>query len=250
MRNIELELPAYLTLSQYKSLDKVYSLEDRLQTLYSISAISGIDFETIKKWDLATISAVWKTISGILTESSQIEFYPIIEFEGVQYGYVPMSKMTMAEYIDIDTLAKDKLNNITDIISILYRPIKSHKIKDMKFKFKSSVKLIFTKDKVEHLFDYYEVEEYDNAKRKSQAQIFNEFPASVGLGALVFFLGVGNLSLTDTLTSTAQMSKTQKDEMMKNEIKQYKNIMGGYTRYMSWEKLPSYNSGTKATFSL
>ena len=57
MRNIELELPAYLTLSQYKSLDKVYSLEDRLQTLYSISAISGIDFETIKKWDLATISA-------------------------------------------------------------------------------------------------------------------------------------------------------------------------------------------------
>ena len=250
MRNIELTLPAYLTLQQYRDMDKVYSLEDNLQTLYTISAISGIDFNEIKKWDLATITSVWNTISGILDESSNIEFYPILEFEGVQYGYTPMSKMTMAEYIDLDNLAKDKLNNIAEIMSILYRPIKSHKIKDMKFRLKSSIKLIFTKDKVEHLMDYYEVEDYDNDKRKEQAILFNDFPASIGLGALSFFLGVGNLSSLDSLISTQQMPKKQREMMMTKEILQYKNIMGGYTRYLSWEKLPSFKSGARTTFSL
>jgi hypothetical protein len=249
-KEIKLELPAYLTLQQYKAMDRVYSLEDRLQTLYTISAISGIDFNTVKKWDLSTIGAVWKTISNILDESGKIEFYPILEFEGVQYGYTPMSKMSMAEYIDLDNLAKDKLNNINEILSILYRPIKSHKIKDMKFRLKSSIKLIFTKDKVEHLMDYYTVEDYDNDKRKEQAILFNEFPASIGLGALGFFLGVGNLSSLDSLTSTAQMSKRQREMTMNKEIQQYKNIMGGYTRYLSWESLPSFKSGVRQTFSL
>ena len=250
MKEIKLNLPEYLTLKQYKEMDRVYSLEDNLQILHTISAISGKSINEVKKWDIPTITAVWKTINGILDESQDIEFYPILEFEGTTYGFTPMSKMSLAEYIDLDNLAKDKLKNITDIMSILYRPIKSHKIKDMKFKMKSSLKLIFTKESSEHLMDYYEVEDYDNELRKKQAKLFDEFPASVALGALSFFLGVGNLSSLDSLTSTAQMSKTRRKHLMRNEISAYKNIMGGYTRYMSWEKLPSYKSGEKTTFSL
>jgi len=250
MRKIELTLPAYLTLKQYKAMDKVYSLEENLQTLHTISAIAGLDVNEVKKWDLSTIKAVWKTISEILDDSNKIEFYPILEFEGVQYGFTPMSKMSLAEYIDLDNLAKDKLTNITDIMSILYRPIKSHKIKNMMFKVKSSLKLIFTRDKVEHLMDYYEVEDYDNSKRRKQATLFDEFPASVALGALSFFLGVGNLSSLDSLTSTQQMSRKERKAMMRKETQLYKNIMGGYTRYMSWEKLPSFKLGARTTFSL
>jgi len=250
MKEIKLNLPAYLTLKQYKALDKVYSLDDNLQTLHTISAIAGLSINEVKTWDIPTITAVWNTIKGILEESNNIEFYPILEFEGTQYGFTPMSKMSLAEYIDLDNLAKEKLTNITDILSILYRPIKSHKIKDMKFKLKSSLKLIFTKDSSEHLMDYYEVEDYDNGRRKEQAKLFDEFPASVALGALSFFLGVGNLSSLDSLTSTQQMSKQQRNKMMKKEMKAYKNIMGGYTRYMSWEKLPSFKLGARTTFSL
>ena len=250
MKEIKLELPAYLTLQQYRAMDKVYSLEDNLQTLHTISAIAGLDVKDVRKWDIGTITAVWNTIKSILDDSMKIEFYPILEFEGVQYGFTPMSKMSLAEYIDLDNLSKDRTNNLEQILSILYRPIKSHKIKDMKFRLKSSLKLIFTKDKVEHLMDYYEVEEYDNGKRQEQATLFSDFPASIALGALSFFLGVGNLSSLDSLTSTAQMSKTQRTKMMNKEIKQYQNIMGGYTRYMSWEKLPSFKLGVRTTFSL
>ena len=250
MREINLELPEYLTLKQYRAMDKVYSLEENLQTLHTISAISGIDIQEVKKWDLGTIKGVWDTIKSILDESTNIEFYPMLEFEGTTYGFTPMSKMSVAEYIDLDNLAKDRMNNMTDMLSILYRPIKSHKVKDIKFKLKSSLKLIFTKNSSEHLMDYYEVEEYDNAKRKEQARLFDEFPASVALGALSFFLGVGNLTSLGSLTSTKQLPKKERAMMMKRETQQYKNIMGGYTRYMSWEKLPSFKSGERATYSL
>ena len=174
----------------------------------------------------------------------------MFEIGTIKYGFKPMSKMSLGEYIDIDNLVKDKLANVEQILSILYRPIKSHSIKGITFKTKSSLKLIFTKDKVEHLFPYYEVEEYDNEKRKLQAETFSDFPASVGLGALAFFLGVGNLSLADSLTSTLPNSKKQTKQMMRKEISAYKNIMGGSTRYMSWESLPSYQLGEKTTFSL
>ena len=250
MKEIKLNLPAYLTLKQYKAMDKVYSLEDNLQILHTISAVSGISINEVKKWDIPTITAVWNTIKGILDEAQNIEFYPILEFEGTTYGFTPMSKMSLAEYIDIDNLAKDKMTNLNEIVSVLYRPIKSHKIKDMKFKLKSSLKLIFTKESSEHLMDYYEVEDYDNELRKKQAKLFDEFPASVALGALSFFLGVGNLSSLDSLTSTAQMSKSMRKHLMNNEIEAYKNIMGGLTRYMSWEKLPSFKLGERTTFSL
>ena len=248
MKEIEIKLPSYLTLKHYKALDKVYSLENNLQTLHTIASILELPIDEVKRWSIGDITEVWKGINEVLTDSSHPEFYPILEFNGVQYGFQPLTKMSLAEYIDIDNLAKDKLGNIEQILSILYRPIKSHKIKDLKFRLKSSIKLIFTKEKVEHLFDYYELEEYDNNKRKQQAETFADFPASVGLGALAFFLGVGNLSSIDSLTST--LPKNLKEKRMKEEMSAYKNIMGGYTRYMSWEKLPSYKQGEKTTFSL
>ena len=81
MKKIELELPEYLTLKQYRAMDKVYSLEENLQTLHTISAISGIDIQEVKKWDLGTIKGVWDTIKSILDESTNIEFYPMLEFD-------------------------------------------------------------------------------------------------------------------------------------------------------------------------
>lgn len=252
MKEIEIRIPEYLTLKHFKALDKVYSLENNLQTLHTIASVLELPIDEVKRWNMGAITEVWKLINEVLDESGKPEFYPILEFNGVQYGFQPLSKMSLGEYIDIDNLVKDKLNNIEQILSILYRPIKSHKIKGIEFKLKSSLKLIFTKDKVEHLFPYYEVEEYDNEKRKLQAEAFSDFPASVGLGALAFFLGVGNLSFQDSLTSTHPNSNELKKTktMRKKEMLAYKNIMGGSTRYMSWEKLPSYQLGEKATFSL
>jgi len=248
MKEIEITLPNYLTLKHFKALDKVYSLENNLQTLHTIASVLELPIDEVKRWSIGDITAVWKQINDILEESGKPEFYPIIEFNGVQYGFQPLSKMSLAEYIDVDNLVKDKLGNIEQILSILYRPIKSHRIKSLEFKIKSSLKLIFTKTKVEHLFEYYEVEEYDNAKRKEQAEAFKDFPASIGLGALAFFLGVGQVSLIDSQTST--LPKNLKEKRMKTEISVYKNIMGGFTRYMSWESLPSYQQGEKTTFSL
>lgn len=248
MKEVEITLPNYLTIKHFKALDKVYSLETNLQTLHTIASVLELPIDEVKRWDIGSITAIWKGINEILEESGKPEFYPILEFNGVQYGYQPLSKMSLAEYIDIDNLTKDRMANMEQILSILYRPIKKHRIKDLTFRVKSSLKLIFTKTKVEHLFDYYDVEDYDNEQRKIQAESFSDFPASVGLGALAFFLGVGQTSLTDSQIST--LPKNLRERKMKNEMLVYKNIMGGFTRYMSWESLPSYQQGVKTTFSL
>jgi len=247
---VNIKIPKYLTTKHYQQLDKVYSLDSNLQTLHTISAVLDVDLSIVKRLPIGDVVNLWKEIEGLLDEASKPEFYPILEFEGITYGFTPMTKMSLAEYIDIDNLVKDRVANLPQLLSIMYRPIKSHKIKDMKFRFKSAVKLIFTKDKVEHLMDYYEVEEYDNVKRKEQAKTFEAFPISVGLGGLSFFLGVANLSLADSLTSSLPENSKTKAKMKEKMILASKSIMGGFTRYMSWEKLPSFKSGERATFSL
>ena len=247
---IEVKIPNYLQIKHYQSLDKVYSLDKNLQTLHTISAVLDVSVDEVKKLAIGDVAKLWNEIATLLEDASKPEFYPIIEFEGIQYGFTPMSKMSLAEYIDIDNLVKDKIANLPQLLAILYRPITKHKIKDMKFRFKSSVKLIFTKDKVEHLMDYYEVEEYDSKSRKERALAFESFPISVGLGALSFFLGVANLSLADSLTSTLPNSSPTKQKMTREMMKVSKLTMGGFTRYMSWEKLPSFKLGVRTTFSL
>ena len=133
-------------------------------------------------------------------------------------------------------------------MAILYRPITKHKFDGMKWAFKNTFKIAM--GEAENLFKYYELEKYDSSKRGEQANKLGVLPAVMGLGALSFFLGVGNLSLTDSLISTNQMSKSRRKAMMKFNLNQYKNIMGGFTRYMSWEKLPSFKWGVRTTFSL
>lgn len=247
MKEIEVKIPQYLTLKHYRDLDKVYSLEKTEQILETISRILDIPINEVKTWGIGNITSVWNEVAKLLEESTP-EFYPILEHNGVLYGYVPLSKMSVAEYIDLDNLIKDKITNIEQIMSILYRPIKKHRIKSLEFKIKSQLKLIFTKEKVEHLFDYYDVEDYSSDKRKQQAKTFNDFPASVGLGAMAFFLGVAKMSLIDSQTSTLPSWKISM--LNRKMMSLYKNIMGGYTRYMSYQSLPSYKSGIKTTFSI
>ena len=43
------------------------------------------------------------------------------------------------------------------------------------------------KYEVENVFDYYEIEEYDTSKRKTESSKFDDFPIDIALGAMAFF---------------------------------------------------------------
>jgi hypothetical protein len=67
-------------------------------------------------------------------------------------------------------------------------------------------------NKVENVFDWYEIEKYDSKKRKQREEEFKAFPAHILTGALSFFLSTGSLYLNSTPSSEV-LTKELKREM-------------------------------------
>jgi hypothetical protein len=211
------------------------------QKLHVITALTGESMETVLKWPVPFVIQLYAKLNELIS-GVQPEFYPVIEWEGKQYGYRPMHKMALDEYIDLDMLSKDVNNNINDILAILYRPITKNKLQNGNFILKSTVKVL--NNQVDNGFNYYEIEKYDNVLREEISPTYDNFPASMALGALGFFLD-SKLSL---LKSTA-FYFPQWDTMM-SEVKNKKGKMRraldritvGYMSSTNLLKVPSYNS--------
>lgn len=236
-----INIPDYFTVKHYKDFSTLKSLDDLQQKLFVISAVTGESIETIKSYPVPFIIQVYARINELIA-GVEPEFYPIIEWEGKQYGYRPMHKMSMDEYVDLDNLTKDTDKNINDILAILYRPVTKNKLQSGKFVAKSTFKVL--KDQAENGFDYYEVEKYDNEVRKDRAKEYDGFPASVALGALGFFLGTATLLSSDTLSYSQMLGLKMKEvKRKKSRIKQALALTtAGYLSSMSWQKVPSYQS--------
>ena len=211
------------------------------QRLHVISALTGESMETVLNWPIPFVIQLYARLNELIG-SVEPEFYPIIEWEGKQYGYRPMHKMLLDEYIDLDMLIKDVDRNINDILAILYRPITKNNLNSGKWIAKQTIKVL--QGQMENGFDYYEIEKYDNSIRERVASSYDGFPASMALGALGFFLD-SNLSLSKNTTSSSQQW-----ELMMNEVKSKSSKMKralalttvGYLSSINLLKVPSYNS--------
>jgi hypothetical protein len=211
------------------------------QRLHVISALTGESMETVLKWPIPFIIQLYARLNELIAGVEQ-EFYPIIEWEGKQYGYRPMHKMLLDEYVDIDMLTKDTDRNINDILAILYRPITKNNLNSGKWITKQTFKVL--KGEVENGFDYYEIEKYDNRIREQVSSSYDNFPASLALGALGFFLGSNHLLSKNTESSFLQW------ELMMSEVKKKNSKIRralarttvGYISSINLLKVPSYNS--------
>jgi hypothetical protein len=93
--------------------------------------------------------------------------------------------MTLGEYVDLEMLAKKPLENIEEILAILYRPITKDKFNTFKWALEHGVSV--AKGQVEDIFKYYEIEKYDVEKRFDNAEVLKDMPASFAIGAYKFF---------------------------------------------------------------
>ena len=238
---VEITIPDYFKIKHYKALTHLKSLDELEQMVHTISVITNTDKGEVMKWSLPSVIDVYKLINEMINQQEQ-SFHPVIEWDGVLYGYRSMGKMNLGEYIDIDNLSKDIDKNLNHILAILYRPITSKKIDEGKFIYKSTIKAM--KNDVENVFDYYEIEEYDPTKRKTEASKFEEFPIDIALGALGFFLGSTHLLSKNTESSFLQW------ELLMNEVKKKNSRIRralarttvGYISSMNLLKVPSYKS--------
>jgi hypothetical protein len=238
---IKTNIPDYFTVKHYKQFSVLKSLDEMEQRLHVITSLTGESMETVKQWPIPFTIQLYAKLNELIT-NVEPEFYPVIEWEGKQYGYRPMHKMLLEEYVDIDMLIKDTDRNINDILAILYRPITKNKLNSSKWITKQTVKVL--QGDIENGFDYYDVEKYDNNVRVERSQSYDNFPASIALGALGFFLGSNHLLLENTPSSSLQW------ELMMNEVKNKKSKIQkalarttvGYISSMNLLKVPSYNS--------
>ena len=225
-RKITVTLPDYFSISHYKSLNSFEHLDELEKVIHAIAATTEHSVEDIKAWNINDLLAVYKGI-GELFDTISNEFYPVFEFKGTTYGFQPISKMLVAEFIDLDARLKDPMKNLEELMAILYRPVINQRFESFEWKAKSYIKTLIGQS--EDIFKYYSVEEYDSQKRDWRVEVFKDLPISYALGALTFFLQFGLMLQRDLVSSTQSIPMTQKKETIQMLEKAIQSVttMGG-----------------------
>ena len=237
--DIKLEIPKYLSVKQWKQFNSLEHLSDSEKMVHMISVLSDKTKDEVREWTPSSLTKVYSTILENITDL-QPQFYPVFELDGELYGFTPVSKLTLGEYVDLERLAKQPQDNLEEIMAILYRPITKHRFNGIKWAFKNTIKVKM--GDAENLFKYYEVEKYDSSKRNEQAEKLSMLPATMGLGALTFFLVLASThSLGSNLSSLPP--KEQMKEMKKMTSKMGSmNIGDGLQQFITSLKHPSFQS--------
>ncbi len=243
---LQIEYPNYLSIKDWKYFR---TLEDDTNTSKMVNFISYLSGKSVEELDEYDPQEIQQTYLTILQQFSDIDakFYPVIEIDGVLYGYSAMSKMKLSEYVDLERLAKNPNENLEEIMAILYRPIKKHSFNGITWNIVKTFKIGF--GKVENLFKYYELEKYNSDKRATQADIMATIPVSFALGALAFFLAVGSSSLQSTQASL--LPYKQRKKKMKEIMELISIPIGdGLRQFIISQSHPSLQSqGTKRSLT-
>ena len=239
---VQINIPEYLSISDWKYFTSLEHLDDSEKMITLISKMGGVDIEEVRKYTPIALQQVYSTLLSSF-EDLQPQFHPIFELDNVLYGFKSITSMTTGEYIDLERLCKQPQENLEEIMAILYRPIVKNRFKGIKWAFKSTYKVAL--GEAENLFKYYEVEDYDNSKREENAQTLSNIPASIGLGALSFFLVLGTYySVSSSLSSLPPQQQMTEIKKMNEELRLL-NIGDGLLRFIISLEHPSYQSEEK-----
>lgn len=171
-----------VTIDQYKRVQAIPEGDEMRQVAETISIMCHLTTEEVMGMEKRDILHIGGVLGGIIDKYD--EQYPlerIIELD-TRYGFHPnLSRITLAEFADIETLCKDSLDkHLPQVMGILYRPI------------------------VEEHGEFYRIEDYDGEDR---SEYFKDMKMAHALGAAAFFLRTGR-ELASALDS---FSKAVKD---------------------------------------
>lgn len=223
IKSLQLEIPEYMTISQYADMTSYKGQSKFGRLVHTVSSLTGQAKADVRMWSLDSLAEVSNLYANIADHKEL--FHPLIEWDGVLYGYSNIKQFTLGEYIDLETLSKDLENNMHKVAAILYRPVKKHMFDSVAFTLKQGIKIV--RNKVESPFDWYELEKYNNKTRKEVEEKFKKFPVHLFLGALSFFLSTGSLYLNNTAFLAKQITKKQTTELEKEILESLSQSTGG-----------------------
>lgn len=224
MSKIKIELPNYLTIEQYTKIGEMDGMSEIEKIVNVLSAVTDYSIEDVKKWNLNDVRGLYEVIATELFNDDFV-LLPVFEFQNILWGLQPLSKMTLGEYIDLETALKK--NQTEKVMSIMYRPITKNRLDSLEFKVKFNLK--YAVGKVENLFDYYEIEEYNWKDCLGREPILKKLPMSVALGAYNFFLTTGMQLQIDMMLSSAEITETELMKMMNETGQAFQNTLDGST---------------------
>lgn len=239
MKELKITIPGYLTVDQYRKMIEVEKSGSKVEQLVQIvSSLSGYPTEEVKQWPVKSLVELVDKYNQLVDVKN--EFHPLIEFNGVLYGYTNIHQASLGTYIDLESLTKDSTPNLHKIAATLYRPVKKHRFNSLSFAIKNKFKLV--NNKVENVFDWYTLEKYDAEEAKDRAESFRDFPAHILLGAVSFFLANASLYLTNSRYSQNLLTKSQMNKEIRKILQSLSQSIGGGSVLSITSPNPTYST--------
>lgn len=205
IKSLQLEIPEYMTISQYADMTSYKGQSKFGRLVHTVASLTGQTKADVRMWSMDSLTEVSNLYAKIADHKEL--FHPLIEWDGVLYGYSNIKQFSLGEYIDLETLCKDLENNMHKVAAILYRPVKKHRFNSFKYALKQGVKIV--QNKIVNPFDWYELDKYDSKERKLAEEKFKDFPVHLFLGAVSFFLSTASLYLNSIAFSENTITKKE-----------------------------------------
>ena len=158
-----------ITIETYQKYYKLQNgkLSEKNKIVKSVALLCNTTDKIVRKMDYNDLLEIITIIKKLVdNEPKKENFIKRFELNKEEYGFIPnMSKLTTGEYIDLETLCKEPIENLHIIMSILFR------------------KVTFARG------DRYAIEKYDPDKFREQ--LFLKCRMDIALNALGFFLTLG-----------------------------------------------------------
>jgi hypothetical protein len=84
----------------------------------------GIDATVIRQLPVSTFNEISIDVFKLIESSKKHELVKHFELGNTKYGFIPnLDDMSYGEYVDLSEYSKDTWENISELISVLYRPV-------------------------------------------------------------------------------------------------------------------------------
>lgn len=218
---VKIEVPnrlADITLEQYQKYFQILKNIDRESqdsltfiNLKALEIFCGLELKESYKLPLSHFKVVLDKIAGCLTEETPlIKRFWLKGTNGVEVEFAmhpDLNNMTFGEYVDLEAYMSD-WKQMHKAMAVLFRPVTA-KVKD-----------------------FYEIEEYESSGK--YADHMKYMPASVALGAVVFFCRLGMKLSEHTKSSLLNREKAVSESQA--ESKSSDKSGGGTNRFTHWLK--------------
>lgn len=210
-----MNLPKYLTINHYLKIKDIEQIKTPTDVIKLITAVTDTTEEEVLQLSKEDIDTVSEFITNLL-DKSKPKFWPVFEHEGIAYGFQPVSKMILGEWIDMDNFSKDWKNNLHHMTAVVYRPITKHNHKSWAWRTNYNLK-VWAGNNDTSPFDVYEVEPYDSSTVNARAKLFKELPLEIAKGMLSFFLVLGIKQSESIQTSLLKTEEEKKIVVQANQ---------------------------------